>query len=90
MGPAGRRLGEKRCGPLRTAHEQRERCGERERQYPIRRLDSVGTSHLKNPTYPLLIEQNRLCHSLEQTHQVIVTPNVGEFVSENRLHLRRR
>lgn len=29
---AGRRLGEKRCGPLRTAHEQRERCGERERQ----------------------------------------------------------
>ena len=50
---AGRRLGEKRCGPLRTAHEQRERCGERERQYPIRRLDSVGTSHLKNPTYPL-------------------------------------
>ena len=29
MRPAGRRLGEKRCGPLRTAHEQRERCGER-------------------------------------------------------------
>jgi hypothetical protein len=37
-----------------------------------------------------MIEQNRLCHSLEQIHQVIVTPNVGEFVSENRLHLRRR
>ena len=34
-----------------------------------------------------MVEENCLRHSLKKIHQIIVTPNVREFMSENRLHL---
>jgi hypothetical protein len=37
-----------------------------------------------------MVEEHRLRHSLKKIHEIILTPNVREFVSENRLYLRGR
>ncbi len=43
-----------------------------------------------HPPHGRVVEQQRLDESLEQVHQVIVSADVGQFVCEDGLDLRRR